>query len=45
MAEWKTRESLEDHFRRYGDEVGARDVAEFARLADLTIRDGVRFAF
>ena len=45
MAEWKTRESLEDHFRRYGDQVGARDVADFTRLADLTIRDGVPFTF
>ena len=45
MAEWTTRESLEDHFRRHGDDVGARDIADFARLADLTIRDGVPFTF
>ena len=45
MAEWKSRARLEDHFRRHGAEVGARDVDDYARLADLTIRGGVRFAF
>ena len=45
MAEWKSRARLEDHFHRHGAEVGARDVADYARLSDLTIRDGVRLAF
>ena len=45
MAEWQSRARLEDHFRRHGAEVGARDVADYARLANLTIRDGDRFTF
>ncbi len=33
--EWRSPESLEDHFRRHGAEVGARDEAERALRADL----------
>ena len=45
MADWKSRDDLEDHFRRHGAEVGARDVAEYIRLANVTIRDGIRFTY
>ena len=42
---WKPRDDLAEHFRRHGAEVGARTVAEYAQLADATIRNGVRFTF
>ena len=45
MAEWRSREALDEHFHRHGREVGARDVANYARLANMTIHDGVRFTF
>ena len=45
MADWKTRSTLEDHFRRHGKEVGARSVDDYARLADLKIPEGTRFTY
>ena len=45
MAEWRSREDLEDHFRRHGREVYARDLAAYARMADATIERGVRFTY
>ena len=45
MADWKTRTAMEDHFRRHGKEFGARSVDDYARLADLTVREGTRFAY
>jgi hypothetical protein len=45
MADWKSRADLEDHFRRHGAEVNARDVAAYARLADETVERGIRFTF
>jgi len=45
MAQWKSREHLEDHFRRHGATVHARDLAAYARMADETVARGVRFTY
>jgi len=45
MSEWRTPEHLEDHFRRHGAEVGARTVADYARMASETVACGVRFTY
>jgi hypothetical protein len=44
-AQWKTIADLEDHFRRHGRAVGARSVEQYAELALLTVREGVRFQY
>lgn len=43
--EWRDREFLDDHFRRYGRQVGARSPEQYATLALRTIERGVRFTF
>jgi len=43
--EWRSWESLEDHFRRHGAEVGARDEADYLRLARETVRLGREFTY
>jgi hypothetical protein len=42
---WNDQDSLADHFRRYGRQVGARTLAEFDALARQTIERGIRFTF
>ena len=42
---WNGRKSLEDHFRRHGREVGARDVLAYLRSAQETMRVGTRFTY
>jgi len=42
---WKSRATLENHFRRHGAEVGARTAADYQRLAEFVIRYGVQFTF
>jgi hypothetical protein len=43
--EWRSQKTLDDHFRRHGSEVGARDVTHYAELAHQTIDTGTRFTF
>ncbi len=45
MPVWKTREHLDDHFRRHGHEVGARTVAEYDASAQETYRIGEIFGY
>lgn len=45
MAEWKSRDDVEDHFARHGAEVNARDVAAYARIADEVMARGARFGY
>jgi pyocin large subunit-like protein len=42
---WRDRASLDDHFRRHGEEIGARTTEQYTRMALDTIRDGIRFTF
>jgi hypothetical protein len=42
---WKDRASLEDHFRRHGREVGARDAEDYLRIAREVMRVGQRFTY
>jgi hypothetical protein len=44
-ADWKSITDLEDHFRRHGRAVGARNVKQYAELALMTIHEGVLFQY
>jgi pyocin large subunit-like protein len=45
LLSWRSREHLEEHFRRHGAELGARTVSDDARMADETVARGVRFTY
>lgn len=45
MAEWKTRQHLEDHYGQHGGKLRYRSIAEYDASAQETIADGVRFTY
>jgi hypothetical protein len=45
MAEWRTREHLEDHFGWHHRELGVRSIEEYDASAQETIALGVRFTY
>jgi hypothetical protein len=45
MAEWKTRQHLEDHYSRHRGQIRARSIAEYDASAQETIVLGQRFEY
>jgi hypothetical protein len=45
VAEWRSRQHLEDHFGLHRGELGVRSVAEYDASAQDTITVGVRFTY
>lgn len=45
MADWKTRQHLEDHYEIHRGELHARSIEEYDASAQETIALGVRFTY